>query len=170
MAMLPHVAELRVMSESARGMQLEVAGFPPAEPSTNQRGQRILVTGRQLRSLSEPALDRVEVTLTGIPTPGAGRWVAAIGALSIAAAGFFSVWSRRGAKQPGSSDLRDVERARELLLEELVALERAKLAGDIGPQTYDSAKRALSDALVRLEARAASSAGSRAPRQSQSAA
>jgi hypothetical protein len=152
--LLPHMADVRVMTESAPGMRLEVDGFGPAEPATNQKGERILVTARQVRSLSDPPMTRVAVTLSGIPTPGVGRWVAVLLAACAVAAGLFAV-ARRGAGRTRPQALTDQEvgKAREVLLDELVALERAKTAGDVGPTTYEAARQGLFDALLRLEER-----------------
>ncbi|HVR20053.1 MAG TPA: hypothetical protein VMS65_10165, partial [Polyangiaceae bacterium] len=44
----------------------------------------------------------------------------------------------------------DRVRARELILRELVLVERAKDAGQLGPNAYDRAHRALLDALARI--------------------
>jgi hypothetical protein len=146
----PHVAELRVMVPAAREMRLEVQGFNPAEPMTGQDGRRLLVVQRQLRP-GEPEMRDVAIRLSGIPTPSSGRWIAVGLALSVILAGLFL--TARDQKGAGLVPVKDGERAQKLLLNELVALERAFADKEIGPRTYDQARRALLDALTRLEAR-----------------
>jgi hypothetical protein len=147
--MPPHVAEVRVIAEAARGMGLEVPGFDPAESSPSPSGQRVLVTAKRLRAGEQP-MQELKLRLTGVPTPGPGRMVAAVLAALAALIGIFGA-----ATQPGSSDRkaveRDQEQARSLLLSELVALEKAHRAGEVGPRTYESTRRTLLDALARLD-------------------
>ena len=45
---------------------------------------------------------------------------------------------------------RDAERARRVLLDELVDLTRARREERVGPSTYESARRALVEALARI--------------------
>jgi hypothetical protein len=51
-----------------------------------------------------------------------------------------------GTRKPSRRDRRN-ERAR--LLAELEDLERARLAGDVGPKTYESARRTLLDGIAK---------------------
>ncbi len=161
----PHVAELRVMAEASRGMQLEVQGsgqprggarqplsFDPAEPMQNQRGQRLLVSTKQLRQ-GDPELAEIHVRLHGIPQRGQGRWPSVLLALSLLAGGVVAALRRpRGRDARRSAEEQDHLAARELLLDELVALERAHAAGGVGPKTYAEARRGLLEALTRIEA------------------
>jgi hypothetical protein len=146
----PHVAELRVMVPAARNMQLDVQGFASAEPQVGQDGRRLLVVSRQLRP-GEPEMKDVVIRLSGIPTPGSGRWYAVAIALTVILGGVFL--TARAESSLGSTNAKDGERAQKLLLAELVRLERAMSAGEIGPRTYERARSALLDALTRLEAR-----------------
>ncbi len=77
----PHVAELRVIALAAPSMQLDVDGFERPRVDATQDGQRVLVT-RRLLQRGEPELTNAAITLSGIPTPGPGRWIA----IAIAAA------------------------------------------------------------------------------------
>lgn len=148
----PHVAEVQVMAESAKGMSFEVSGMSPAQPSMREDGRRMLVTGRQLKP-GEPEMQELAIRLTGIPSPGPGRWYAAGIALGLGALGLYLAM-RDDKEKPSLTSLpeKDVARARKLLLDELVAVEKARQADKIGPRTYESARRALVDALARLEA------------------
>lgn len=157
MTLPPHIADMRVMVLSSPTMQLEVDGFDAAEPATDQRGQRVLVAQRRLESLADPRLDAVQVTLRGIPTPGVGRWVAVALASAFALAAL-ALTRLRGTKGPSRAlPAQDAQKARELLMDELVLLENARAAGDVGPSTYESTKRTLLDAIVRLEIQSSSS-------------
>jgi len=148
----PHVAEMQVMAEAAKGMGFEASGMSPAQLSAREDGKRLLTTGRQLKP-GEPEMQEVELRLTGIPTPGPGRWYAAGIAIVLGALGLFLA-TRDDKEKVSLTSLpeKDVARARKLLLDELVALERARKADEIGPKTYESARRALVDALARIEA------------------
>ncbi len=149
----PHVAEQQVITLSAPGMSLTVDGFPAAQPATSNNGQRLLGTARRMHQ-GEAPLQKLVITLSGIPGPGPARWVAAALASVVALAGLYFAWQQTGAppgRLPGLAKA-DAERAKELLLTELVALETAHSKKQIGPRTYESARRSLLEALVRLEA------------------
>jgi hypothetical protein len=130
-----------------------VEGFPSAKPASSQTGQRLLGTARRMQQ-GEGGLRELVISLTGIPGPGPARWVAAAIAAAIAIGGLGFAWQNRGAgagRVPPVGKV-DAEHARDLLLTELVALETAHSQRRIGPRTYESARRSLLDALVRLEA------------------
>ncbi len=149
-SMPPHVAELRVMAPAGRNTRLDVQGFDEAQPTVGQDGRKLLVVVRQLRP-GEPEMHDVTIRLSGIPTPGSGRWIAVGLALTVALSGLF--WGTRTTKDDSQALLRDAQRAEKLLLKELVDLERARASGQIGPRTYSDARRALLDALTRVEVR-----------------
>ncbi len=144
----PHMAEIRVMAPAARDMSLSVAGFDAAQKNTGPTGQRLLVTSRQLRP-GEPEMNSVSIQLSGIPILGPGRWIAVALAACFALLGLWSA-SRTGAGFVAPTD--DLKRARRRLLDELVQLEKARAAGNIGPKTYRNTKKILMDALGRVEA------------------
>lgn len=148
--LLPNVAEMRVIAEASTNMALDVEGFEPTQSDTNQRGQRVLVTRRVVGVEGDP-LDRVSVTLSGLPVPGPGRWIAALLAALLAGSGVAAAAGWLNFDAPGR-EKRDEElvRARELLLQELVELESARRAGDLGPRAHADAKKTLLDALMRL--------------------
>ncbi|MEZ4223022.1 MAG: hypothetical protein R3B13_18910 [Polyangiaceae bacterium] len=152
LGLLPHVAEVRVMADAAKGMNLAVAGFNPAETTQGMEGQRVLVTARQLRP-GEPEMTSVSISLSGVPVPGPGRWVAVGLAAAAALFGLWTTLTAKGAREGGEAG-DDLKRARQRLLDELVELERAHRSGDIGPKTYESAKKSLLNALARVEAQA----------------
>ncbi|HLV20876.1 MAG TPA: carboxypeptidase-like regulatory domain-containing protein [Polyangiaceae bacterium] len=143
----PRVAELRVMVEASAEMDLDVAGFPEPTADQTQAGERVLVTGRRIATASDPEIRTLSVTISGLPTPGPARWIAVTLATAIAAAGVVAARQTRTRR----ASKKDLNAAKQILLNELVALERARKAEQIGPRTYDQARQAILSALVRLE-------------------
>jgi hypothetical protein len=143
---------VRVILESSPTMHLEVPGFPEPEESRNQQGQRRLIAGRDFIGEKARAPDDIQVKISGIPTPAAGRTVAVVLAGAIALGGIAQAFGRRRSASPVRSDLskEDRERASELILEELIALEQAFQQGTIGRKTHEQAKRQLLEAFARL--------------------
>lgn len=60
---------LRVMLRSSSTMQLSVTGFPEAEESRNEEGQRQLTTGRDFVAEKVRAPEDIEIKISGIPKP-----------------------------------------------------------------------------------------------------
>jgi hypothetical protein len=138
--MLPHTAASRVIAPASKDMSLEVPGFPPPQSTNDGMGQRALLTEKQLRREDAP-LKAVSVVIKGLPTEGPAKIIATL----LAASGMV-IGVVLGAKKPSRKE-RKADRTR--LLAELEALERARQAGDVGPKTYESARRELLDALAR---------------------
>jgi hypothetical protein len=147
----PRVAQARVMTEASRSMGLKVAGFPAAEKSQNRDGKKILITGRQV-SREEGGLKRLEITVTGLPTPGPGRWIAVVLTATALLGAFAYVYQRRDTREMDDDTREDLVEAREALLAEIIELERAQRRGEIGPRTYGRIRRALLDSLARIVA------------------
>jgi hypothetical protein len=145
---------VRVILESSPTMHLTLPGFPEPEESRNQEGQRRLVAGRDFVNEKVRAPEEIEVKISGIPTPAAGRSVAVGLAAVIAVGGLAQAFGRRRSPTAPRSDLspEDRERAGELLLEELISLEQAFQQGSIGRKTHEQAKRQLLEAFARLRA------------------
>jgi hypothetical protein len=138
--MPPHVAASRVMAPASKDMILDVSGFPPPQSTSDGKGQRILLTEKQLRR-EDPPLRTIGVVIRGLPSEGPGKYVATLLAGSVLLAGVVL-----GARRPARRSPKN-ERAR--LLSELEELERAHRAEEVGPKTYESARRELMDALAR---------------------
>jgi hypothetical protein len=150
MGLLPHVAEVRVFAERARGMSLRVEGFPEAEPVEARDGTRMLLTAKHM-TRGDSTLESVQVGLDNLPVPATGRWYALALAGSIAVLGLFEASRRRPAQTaPRSLPVAERKEAERLILDELVALERLRQNEKIGPQTYREARAELLDALSRL--------------------
>jgi hypothetical protein len=151
LSMPPRIAEMRVLADAARGMHLDVPGFPPASEAHGPRGQRLLTTQKVQRG-TEPPLSVLTITLHNIPSSGAGRWVALALALIFASVGGTVAWSARQrdkrSRRRASARLRH---ARRILVNELVALERARQESRIGPRTHAATRQRLIDAVARIE-------------------
>jgi hypothetical protein len=140
----PHTAIVRVMLPVSAGVKLIAGGFPPADVRRDSRGQSFLVTERRVRP-DDARLSSISIGLHGLPTPGPGRKIAtALAALAVAAGLFFAL-ARRGAPTDGEGQ--------QPILDELLALEQARARGDVGPHTYEKARRQLIDALALVLAR-----------------
>jgi hypothetical protein len=140
----PDSRRVLVRAAAAPGMHLEVPTFREAVAQVSEEGQRELVTGRQTND-NEPPLRKVHIKLTDLPTPGPTRLVGT----GLAAAGvvfglYIATQARRRSTKAG------VKRDRARLLEEVEELERAHLRGDVGPKTYERARRELVDELASL--------------------
>ena len=153
-ALPPRLQQMRVIAESSKTMGLEVKGFPAARKNQNREGKRVLVTERRFQRDDREA-NEIEITLTGLPTPGPGRWVAVVLALGALALGLSYVNQRRNQQGPDEETRADLIDAREALLREIVELERAHRGGEIGDKTYGRLRNALLDALERLQTKIA---------------
>jgi hypothetical protein len=148
-----HVGLLKVMVDVSPTMTLSVPGFSPAEETRNREGQKRLVTGRDFLGEKIQAPPEVQITIAGIPTPSKGRSVAAGIAAAIALAGLgSSVGLRRRGGQRDALTPEDLQRAEELLLNELVELEQAFARGTIGRKMRDRTRQQLLEAFARLGA------------------
>ncbi len=149
MGLPPHVAEMRVIAEASATMNLDVESFDRPVPTTNNNGQRVLVAVKQLRRRDEEIKGFV-ATLSGIPVPGPGRWVAVLLALGLSLSGVFAARGAFDDVSAGKNALADKKKARDLLLRELVLLEAARRKKRIGPRSYQQSHDQLVDAIARL--------------------
>jgi hypothetical protein len=149
-----HLGSVRVLLDSAPGMTLKINGFPDPTESRNQDGQRRLIASRDFLTEKTRAPEKIEVQISGIPTPASGRFFAVSLASVIAVGGLVASVGRFRARSPLRSQLskEERERAGELLLDELIRLEQAFKQGEIGRKTHESAKRQLLEAYARLGA------------------
>jgi hypothetical protein len=147
----PHVAIARVMMPANANIKLKAADFPEPELRHDEQGQSFLVTERRLRP-DDAKLTSLSIGIHDLPTPGPGRLIATC--LAAGAVGAGLVFAIGGRKQRGRSRLRDAKVTREALLEELAGLERAHTSGEVGPRTYERARRELLEALAYTLAKA----------------
>lgn len=135
--MPPALAMLRVLAVAAPKMRLSVDGFPDASPRTDGQGQRVLVTEWRLQG-EEPSIGSVHVRLSDIPAPGPASKLVTTASVGLV---LFSLgWAFRK-KVRGLVLPTHPKAARARLLSELEDLERARRDGDVGPKTYETARR-----------------------------
>lgn len=143
----PKTFQIGVMAEASKNMALDVTGFP-ATQRTERNGKRLLVTKKQASGSTEE-LRSLEITLSGLPTPGPGRWIAIVLGLGALLGGL--AYARTRPSEGLDDDQRaDLAEAKQALLDEIVALERAHRSGEVGPKTYTRVRAALMDALGRI--------------------
>jgi hypothetical protein len=135
---------MRVMAAASQEVKLVVDGFPDAQTRKDNQGQSLLITEKQQVKTGQPPISKVKVTLKDLPTPGySAHFATGIAAMGILI-GLVLAKNQRG---PGkNSQARSI---REQLLEELEELELAHRSGEIGPKTYERARRELIDAIAR---------------------
>ena len=143
----PHTAIARVILAAAGDVKLSAAGFPPAEPRKNNQGQSFLVTEKQVRP-DEGVLKSLSISIRDLPVPGPGRLVATgLASFGVIVGILLSGLGGRNRKDRSPAQ----QKAR--ILEELLLLEEARAADEVGPQTYERARRGLLDALATVIAR-----------------
>ena len=142
--MPPHTAAARVMVGASQQMKLSVDGFPDAKPNVDAQGNHILETQREVKR-EEGELSSVRISLKDIPVAGPARIIAtAIAAFGVSVGLFYGASSRKRTGRSSASS--KSERAQ--LLRELEELENGHAAGDIGPKTYERARREIIDAIA----------------------
>jgi hypothetical protein len=147
LGVLPHTAELRVLSELTPDLSLSVSpGFEATQTADGPSGKQVLIT-RRLMKPGEEALKEVTITLSGLPVTGPGRWYAIAIALIILSVALVGISKGRS----GDEVDEEKKRARKTLLTEIVVLERAFQDGIVGPRTFEQTKREILSALARLE-------------------
>lgn len=153
----------RVMTDAADGMRLEVDGFPRAEEHEGHGGRRLLVTQIE-RGPEDDDLDRLRITVRGIPGSGPARWLALGGAMVLLIFGF--LLATRGGDRAGA--ITRARRARQdELLEDAAELEKLFQASEIGPKFRERRMAEIVDelaSLIRLDEATKASLASRAPK------
>lgn len=146
----PHNADLKAILEASKTMTFSVAGTSSPRETRGQDGQRaLMVVADYLGSGGAPPT-MLRATISGLPARSWGAVIAAIIAGAVALLGIAFAASSGpgdGTKLPEQ----DRKQARDLLLQELLLLERAFERQQIGPKTYEQTRRQLVDAIARLE-------------------
>lgn len=141
----PNMDQVVIGAAAAPGMKLDVPGFRDATAQTNEEGLRFLVTGAKLPQ-GEASPRKIHIALSNLPTPGPTRLIGTLLALVGVAAGIYLALKKR--TQTSAKTL--VKRDRARVLQEIEDLERAHTHKDIGPKTYERARRELVDDLAAL--------------------
>ena len=139
-ALPPHVAIMRVMAAAGRTTTLEVSGFPDPQRKTDRQGQKVLVTEKQVKR--DAPLSSLHIDIRGLMTPGPERIIATVLAGMAILLGLVLGTRPRKRSRAGAVSERGE------LLHEVVLLEKARARGDVGPKTYERARRALVDAIA----------------------
>lgn len=146
----PSTYGIQIIAEASRKMTLSADQFSPAA-FNKASGVTVLVSQRFTQE--ESGIPRFKMTLGGLPTRGAGSYVAVALALVAVLLTASYRWSRKGRTDLEPDTLKDLSEARDTLLDEIAALEIAKEKGAIGPKTYERSRGLLLDALARIAAR-----------------
>jgi hypothetical protein len=114
----------------------------------------VLVAEKSYLNRRESSPESLSVMIGGMPTKGDGHLVAVSIACGIALIGFWSALKRpQETKQRSDLAPEDLNHARELLLSELVDLERAREQKVIGAKAYQHTRQVLITSLARLTAK-----------------
>lgn len=141
----PRVLAARVRVAASRGMEMTVDGFPPTQAESMPSGMKLLSTVKQGSPQDE--LKTLRIHIKGLPTQGNDRWFVTAAALAAVAAGIWlSQRAPAAVDREASSAAR--KRLRKTLLAELVELDKAHKAGDVGPKAYARERTKLLDAIA----------------------
>jgi hypothetical protein len=140
----PHVAIARVMMPATANIKLIAADFPTPDVRRDEQGQSFLVTEKRLRP-DDARLTSLSIGIHDLPTLGPGRTIASLLAACGVGVGLVFAGAARGGRKPGQ----DAKRTRASILSELADLERAHTSGEVGPRTYERARRELLVGIAR---------------------
>jgi hypothetical protein len=142
MTLPPHVVRMRVVSEAAGAMQLDVTGFPEPVRDYDRSGRPVLTADREL-ARGEPPLEKLTITLSYLPqVTRSGSWFVVIAVAMMLTGVLFAHRMRRDRIAE-----RDLGQAKSRLVDEIVALDDAHARSSIAASGYDRMRRALLDAL-----------------------
>jgi hypothetical protein len=143
---------MRVIVDASQEMTLSVPGYDEAFPDRMRTGQRVLVAQKSYLERQEESPASLTINIGGMRAKGNGHQVALGFALLIMGFGCWQAW-RSSTTQKGPATLPEVDqqRARELLLAELVSLEKAHHDKVIGNKAYGQTRQFLLLCLARIE-------------------
>ena len=143
MGVPPHMATTRVMVTASQRMKVHVDGFPEAMATVDGQGNHVLDTQKEMRR-EDPPLKALRISLRDIPGVGPARIVAtALAGIGVVLGLAYAMAGRRPTRRGNPK----AERQR--LLRELAGLSRAHTTGDVGPKTYERARREIIDEIAR---------------------
>jgi hypothetical protein len=139
----PRVLNAAVRVAGRKGTQLRVDGFDPPRDEIATNGARFLTAVK--RADPQNAIKHLSVHVSGLPEPGPEKWAAiAIGLVGLLA----GIYALSRVTPESAAPLPVRENRRKQLLEELVTLEKAHRAGDVGPKAYARERARLLDAIA----------------------
>ena len=143
----PRVMAARVRCSARKGMSLEVDGFPAAKSEVSEVGSKMLSTLK--RGSPQDEIRSLRVHVKGMPTQGYDRWIAmAVALVAVAIGVYLASQKRLPLSARDATAIRKAHaRTSAALLEELAVLERARDAGDVGPQGFAKERERIVDAL-----------------------
>lgn len=148
LGLLPNVQSYRVVVEAPRGLSLSVDGFPAAILTESQAGAKVLFTEKSTQRL-DPGFTQVKLRLSGLTVrPQGHRYALGLAALALLGGLYYA--AQLAKSKAALIDPDELAQATTKLLDSLVALEKAKASGEIGPKTYERDKETLLAALARL--------------------
>lgn len=140
----PNMAQARVLAAAAQKMRIDSEGMP-ASKTDDMQGQRLLTIDWDQLNAKSP-IKEFRVRLHDIPESGLPAWLMRSGVGLAAMISLSAIVIVRSGKR--RNDARARKDSRALLLDELSELEQAHGRGDIGPKTYERARRELVDQIA----------------------
>lgn len=126
-----------------KGTLVRVDGFDPPKEDIAPNGARFL-TAMKRGDPNNPIM-RLSIHVSGLPEPGPEKWVAILIGLGGLLAGIFAL-ARVSPESAAPAPIR--KRMRERLLADIVALEKAHRAGEVGPKGYAAERERLLAAIA----------------------
>ncbi len=141
--MPPRVLNAAVRVAGRKGTQVKVDGFDAPREDIAPNGARFMTSMK--RGDPQHPIGRLSVHVSGLPEPGPEKWVAILIGLGGLLAGIYAL-ARVKPESAAPPPVR--KRMRERILEDLVALEKAHRAGEVGPKGYAIERAKLVDAIA----------------------
>lgn len=146
---LPTTVAARVRVTASKKMELKVEGFEPA--ARRYDGQASwLESSRELENLDQGFITKSHIDIKGLPKRAWGAFVAAGLAFMAVVAGLSYALTRHRQREIPLDTLQDLTEAKQALLAEFVALEKAHRRGEIGPKSYAKIRQAMLESLARI--------------------
>jgi hypothetical protein len=142
-----------------KGTVVRVDGFDAPKEDIAPNGARFLTAMK--RGDPNNPIQRLSIHVTGLPEPGPEKWAAILIGLGGLLAGIYAL-ARVSPESAAPAPIR--KRMRNRLLEDIVALEKAHRAGEVGPKGYAAERArllaAIADTLIEGYAPEAKAKGS----------
>ncbi len=144
----PHLAKVQAVAAVGDPIKFSATGFPAAVVRFGQNGDRLLVTQRELQ-MGDPPLKEIQLEISDIPGPGPWPFYATMLTIAFVGLGVYAQTKRERVKAWFKTD-EAKHSEKDDLLRELDELETAKRKDEVGPKTYERAKREITQALAQV--------------------